>query len=57
MSDSPPNLRMTQGDESCGDCVHATEGGLFCTRYGNYPVEPTLVCDSFVPDPENELDG
>lgn len=41
----PPNLRKAEGGSACGGCTMFSNGT--CWGYGNYPVRPGQVCDSF----------
>jgi hypothetical protein len=46
----PPNLRPAMpGGSACASCSMFDAANGVCWGYGNYPVQPTLVCDSYSP--------
>jgi hypothetical protein len=44
----PPRLREAENEQqNCGSCRHFNRG--MCAKYGDYPVRPDQVSDSFQP--------
>lgn len=55
---APPGLRMGNGHESCANCQFfkptSVSAGT-CQKYGDYPVRPSQVCNSWAARPaENQ---
>lgn len=52
MTDTPPNLRLSDSDEDCGGCRWFNDG--FCSLYRDYPVDDAMVCDSYEPKADDD---
>lgn len=54
--DKPPNLRFSDGDRDCGNCIAFKKQAQTCSMFNDYPVSGELTCDDWKGDKPHDKD-